>query len=49
MCLDEILFSLIAIALFVLWCIWDKKIIKNIKTWVEKYIYNVNEILCEII
>ena len=34
-CLDsvlfEILFGIIIVALFVMWCMWDKKVVENIK------------------
>ena len=49
MCLDrilfKILFGIITVTLFVMWCMWDKNVIKNIKKWIEKYIYDANEIL----
>ena len=38
-CLDrrlfEILFEIIPLTIFVMWCIWDKKIIKKIKSWLK--------------
>ena len=30
-CLDRVLFKIINVALFVMWCIWNKKVIENIK------------------
>ena len=47
--LYEILFEIITVTLFVMWCIWDNKIVENIKRWIEKYVYDASEILCEII
>ena len=35
--------NLITVALFVMWCIWDKKIVGNIKKWIEKYVYDASE------
>ena len=48
-CLDsvlfEILFGIITIALFVMWCMWDKKVIENIKRWIGKCVYDASKIL----
>ena len=32
-----------------MWYMWDKKVIKNIKKWVENCVYDVSEILFEIL
>ena len=47
--MDRVLFEIITVVHFVIWCMWDKKIIKKIKRWIEKCVYNASEILCEII
>ena len=53
LCLDsvlfEILFGIIIIALFMMWCMWDKKMVENIKKWVGKCVYDASEILFGII
>ena len=46
--LFEILFGIITVALFVMWCMWDKKVVGNIKRWVEKCVYDASKILFEI-
>ena len=44
--MDRVLFEIIIITFFIMWCIWDKKnVIEDMKRWIEKYIYNTNEIL----
>ena len=48
-CLNRVLFGIFTVALFVMWCMWDKNIIGNIKRWIEKCVYDGSEILCEII
>ena len=50
-CLDgvlfEILFGIITVIIFVMWCMWDEKVVENIKKWVGKCIYDASEILFE--
>ena len=44
--LFKILFEIITVSLFVMRCIWDKKkVIKNIKRWIEKCVYDTIKIL----
>ena len=43
--LDSVLFKIISVTLFIIWCMWDKKVIENIKMWVEEYVYNACKIL----
>ena len=43
--LFEILFKIITVIFFMMWYMWDKKVIETINRWVEKYIYDANEIL----
>ena len=45
--MDRVLFEIITVALFVMWSMWDKKTIGNIKMWVEKCVYDTSEILFE--
>ena len=47
--LFKILFGIITITLFVMWYMWDKKLVENIKKWIEKCVYNANELLFGII
>ena len=47
-CLDRVLFEIIIIVFFIMWYMWNKKIIDNIKRWVEKYVYGTSEIIFEI-
>ena len=47
--LDKVLFEIITIVLFGMWCMWDKKVIGNIKRWVEKCVYDASEIIFGII
>ena len=46
--MDRVLFKIITVVFFVMWCMWDKKMIENIKKWVEKCIYDKSKILFEI-
>ena len=32
-CLDMSLFEIITVTLFIMWCMWDKKLIGKIKKW----------------
>ena len=49
-CLDsvlfEILFGIITVAFFVMWCMWDKKMVENIKRWIA-CAYDANDIFFE--
>ena len=44
-CLDRVLFKIITVTLFMMWFMWDKKVVENIKRWVRKCVYDANEIL----
>ena len=43
--LFEILFRIITITLFIIWYMWDKKMVGNVKRYVEKCVYDTCEIL----
>ena len=36
------------VTFFMMWCMWDKKVVGNIKKWVEKCVYDASEILFKI-
>ena len=45
--LNSVLSEIIIIILFMIWYMWNKKIIKNIKNKIKKYIYIASEIIFE--